>query len=435
MHLKPPPFAHRLSKAGRQLGIGTAAVALLALTAGTVSAAGLIEPLSSAEVASVSSLKQSSRQAIRDQLVRIDLDYLESNLVPRGIDKARDRVRQAQADGTARIELFPGVSITLDRSDLAKAKGGGFIWSGDVRGRTGGYGILIISGDQVTGQIQSGGRTYTISPVGDGVHRVSEIDMSKFPGDIVVPAPALRGAPEDAEPDTNPEAKRVIRVLIPYTPRAKREFGNVVSLANMAIALANKAAKNGGVAIKYQLAGIMKIRRYNESKKSFSGNLNDLTAGRGPFKVVHKIRNKRKADLVAMMRKSDGGLCGIGWYIDKPSKSTARYGFTVTSGSCVTYHSVTHEMGHNSGLEHDRYVVSPKRPKSQYNFGYVNVGAKLRSVMAYANRCSACTRVPMFSSSKRKYKGNRMGIRKGRPGAADAARRLNETRKAISGYR
>jgi len=416
-----------------------AAVALAAISFGTAaSAAGLLAPLSGAESTAVTGGPAPSPQAVRNQLARIDLDYMENNLVPRGIDKARDRVRRAPDAGPVRIDLFPGVSVTVARDTLEKGHGGGYVWSGSVLGADGGFAVLVISGDRITGQIQAGSTVYTISPVGNGVHRISEIDPGLFPPEQMIPAPEREAPNSGAIEITNPEKRTVIRVLFPFTGKAKQQSTGIKDDAKLAIALANTAALNAGVNIKYKYVGVIRIRKFKEKAGSFSSDLSKVTAGNGSFAPVHAKRNATSADLVAMLRGS-GNFCGIGWFVANPSAASAGDGFTVTAVNCITNHSVAHEMGHNSGLEHDRYVVSPTPPKSEYNFGYVNLAARIRSVMAYNNHCDdngfTCTRVPMFSTPKKKYQGDKLGVPKGKKGAADSRRRLNETRSAIAGYR
>jgi hypothetical protein len=99
-----------------------------------------------------------------------------------------------------------------------------------------------------------------------------------------------------------------------------------------------------------------------------------------------------------------------------------------------------HELGHNMGLNHDRKTYASQGggnpPPSQYNFGYINDVAHVIDIMSYSSSCaSACSYVNWFSTPRFKYQGNVLGIAQGRAGAADATRRLTETRIAISRYR
>ena len=59
--------------------------------------------------------------------------------------------------------------------------------------------------------------------------------------------------------------------------------------------------------------------------------------------------------------------------------------------------------------------------------------------MAYNNECQAsgvnCAIIQFFSTPKKRFQGNKIGVKKGKPGAADAARKLNQTRKGVAAYR
>jgi len=417
------------------------------LTLGSAaSAAGLFDSVSGAAGAQAEG-PAAPTAAVRSRIVAIDPDYLEANLVPTGIDRAGDRLRRAPEQSSAQIDLFDGVSVSLTRDSLKKATGGGYVWTGSLQGRDG-FGTLVISGGRVTGYIQDGLDTYQITPLSGGLHRISEIDSNRFPGDIVVPAPYREpfGASPDETPDdasdlSEPQGKTTVTVLIPYTKKAKKESADIKGDANLAISLANTALKNAGVKQKYKLVKTMQVKGYKE--KGFTTDLANLRQNAGKFKPVHKQRDKKKADLVAMLRKNDGGLCGVGYFVETPTPADAIWGFSVTTHGCVTNHSVAHEMGHNSGLEHDRYQVAIEGggnpPKTEYNFGHVNKNARVRSIMAYNRECVDngynCTRVPMYSTPDKKYQGDKLGIKKGKTGAADAGRKLGETKSAISKYR
>lgn len=279
------------------------AIAFLSAGAATASAAGLLEPLSPAETATVTGTAPSP-YAARDRLVGLDYAYLEANMVPRGIDKAADRLDRAPAAGEVRVELFPDVELTLERTRLEKARGGGYIWKGSVRGESG-FATLVVIGGKVTGQIQIEGRVFTITPVSGGVHRVSEMDPGSFPGDIVVPAPVGQTRDKSAL-EAEPRAKSRIRVLVPYTKAARAASGGISGAVNLAISLANDAARNAGVKIKYVLAARMLVKGYNE--KGFSTDLDKVSANAGKFKPVHKKRNNKKADLVAFLTRPCGRI-------------------------------------------------------------------------------------------------------------------------------
>ena len=202
-----------------------------------------------------------------------------------------------------------------------------------------------------------------------------------------------------------------------------------------AVAWTNQAFKKSGVKVRFKLVKTMLARGYNENSTTYEGNLDDLRTGTGLQKVRNK-RNRKNADLVALIR--EGGLyCGIGYYVVVPTQLTEHLGFQVTSRDCMPS-TFAHEAGHNMGLNHDRFI-EPPASNSVYNFGYVNLPARIRTIMAYDNECRAngfsCTEIQYLSTPKKKFQGNKIGVKKGKPGAADAARKLNENRKGIAAYR
>jgi hypothetical protein len=132
--------------------------------------------------------------------------------------------------------------------------------------------------------------------------------------------------------------------------------------------------------------------------------------------------------------------CGLGKFTEQPSSGTSSIAFSAVNFSCVSNYSVHHEIGHNMGLRHDRYVDSS--PGLGYNFGYTNntVGCKIRSVMAYNNACtgSGCIRINYFSTGAFKIKKGAkqcaIGVKKGQSKAADNSQRLRETKQTVSTY-
>ena len=105
---------------------------------------------------------------------------------------------------------------------------------------------------------------------------------------------------------------------------------------------------------------------------------------------------------------------------------------------CIAKHSFALELGHLMGLEHDRGSLVFDEP-DQYNYGYVNLAARIRDIMAYDAACRdqgfRCRRVKMFSTPRRPFRSERLGKRMRSPEAADGVRRLNETRGDVAGFR
>lgn len=430
---RTPPAARFAVAARRAAGLAVA-VAMLALSPAALAAA-LFDPAQPGATAAPSSAGREG--VVRERLVRLDGRVLAARLLPAGTATAPDRAeRSSRLPAAIGLPLFPDAAVEARRTDVAPAFGGGVAWNGTViGGRPTDFATLIVTPRAITGQVQANGRTYRIEPAAGGLHRILEIEQRRFEGDdTLVPPAAPEGAP--AAPPSRTEAKSTIDVLVAYTNRATAGAGGkaaILSDINLAVSMANKALKASAVAATFRLVGVMPVK-YNDAVGQ-NAALTALTDGTGPFKAVHARRAKARADLVSLITESG---CGLAWVIDKPGPSTSAYGLSTVARSCIPSHAFAHELGHNMGLFHDRFV-EPAEPVSAYHFGYVSLPAKAITVMAYWNECDAnglfCDRIPLYSSPKKKYKTFVMGIRKGQAGAADAARRLNETRGAISRYR
>lgn len=438
-------------------GLGLVIVALLLQPVEAVTAQELPVTLfrpGPAAAAPDASLSARQSGVARHRLVDVDPGALDQAVAPRGYENAEERLeRAAGKNRPIRLELFPGVSATFDKRAIGKAHGGGYVWRGERQGRAG-ESTLVVKGGRVTGHVEMDGRVFRIEPVGGALHRVIEIAPSAFAPD----APPLHapsagdeagsGAPT-AAPDTSATAKRkatVVDVLVAYTARADQAPGDILADIDLALALANTGLQNSGIRLVLNLRATARVNGYDESRYDYTTTLYDLSglkgggstqSGRRAFAPVRRMRDSVGADLVLLLREG-GFYCGIAWVVEAPSASTSAYGFSTVSRDCIAGHSVIHEIGHNMGLYHDRHMEDPA-PPSVYNFGFVNVDAGVRDIMSYNNACAefsaTCTRRNMFSNPRKFVSGEPFGVPIGIEGAADASRRLNETRRGIADYR
>jgi hypothetical protein len=390
---------------------------------------------------------------IRERLVRVDTNVLGRHMAPVGSDQAMDRQARAQMlDGVVRLDLFPDVAETFTRTAVKAGPSGGYIWQGEVQGKVVHEALLLINNGAITGRIQLAHRLFKIEHVSGQVHRIVEINANSFPPEAPpVSRPVNRSQlPPPAQPDMQvqknpvPLTPKTITVLVAYTTLAATEAGgaaNLLAEINTAVALANEAYGRAGVPITMTLATAPIPVAYAESA-SIDVDLDNLTNGTGVFAAIHTARDTNSADLVSLFRKDDATFCGIanfpgGGNMPMPSPATASTGYSVMNWQCVTNLSFHHEMGHNMGLRHDNYVDPTGKGSKNYNHGYSNFKAGMRTIMAYNNECLSklpdpgCTRINWFSSKKIKATGK---VKIG-GGGQDNSRRLGETYVAISAYR
>jgi hypothetical protein len=148
-------------------------------------AAELLRPATTADIQSLSAKGPDlDRFTARSRLVRVDRSALARHVAPVGIDTAPQRLQRARAlDGMITIELFPGTAATFRRTEIAAVGDSGYSWSGQAEDGATGAASLIVDAGQVTGHIQIWRRTFRIVPIAGAVHRVIELDPSRFPPD------------------------------------------------------------------------------------------------------------------------------------------------------------------------------------------------------------------------------------------------------------
>ena len=233
---------------------------------------------------------------------------------------------------------------------------------------------------------------------------------------------------------------KTVNMLVYYSAAARNSMGGT-SGTQSAIATAvsemNLINTNSQVDHNYSLVHAEETS-YNESG-SFSTDLGRLAGGDdGYMDNVHDTRDLYYADLVSLVLISGG--CGIGYVNTSSTEFSPSAGFHVASVSCMnTNKTLAHEVGHNMGMHHDRYVAGSPTRACDWAFGYANPSQEWRTVMAYNNQCSNagtnCIRLPHWSNPDVNYNGHPTGIANTSSESANGAYLLNRVICDVANFR
>ena len=355
---------------------------------------------------------------------------------------------------TLALNLFDDVVFTGIVEHVEPTSSGHALW-GSLDGVELGTMTLVVNGSLVVGTVRTTVAVYTISTAGDGTYVVRQIDESSLPpsGEPLggpLSAPGVRSQADDVPLDDGLE----IDVMVVYTPLAKRREGGraaVEALIDLFVAETNQAYANSGVTHRIRLV-LREEVDYTEDGNSFI-DLNRLrNDSDGYMDHVHELRDLYAADIVHIVVGRSVNVCGVASTNrgESPAEDEASgFGLTVDYCGGLVF---AHELGHNMGLDHDRYRSGVPAEGSHY--GYVNQrvfeadapeSARWHTIMAYSKQCGEvgdfyCERIAYFSNPEVTYDGDPMGVPADHPstgvdGPADAVRTLNERREITANFR
>lgn len=412
---------------------------------------------------------------VRRRVARLDRGLLE-------------RARAAAASGTApagllEVNLFDNAGFTV--TDLRTAPtSAGFSITGNLEGVPFGRFAIVVNGEEIAGEVDTPFADYSIERGADGHVVIREVDRSPLPEGaeplearpgpdpppgVAPPAfplgtngPRAAAAPPDPPFVVSPQSQTSeIDVLMLYTPAALAREGSRASLEtkiDLWFTTVNRIFADSGVNAEISLALAAEVD-YEET----AGSL-DLTRLRLPadgfMDEAHTLRDAVGADLVHLV-EGESWYCGFAYVMQSISSSFASFGFGATNVACGS-NTFAHELGHNMGLNHDRYQSNLERVGGFSNtphvgsYGYVNLEL-LRdanpdsdvawiTIMSYSTMCRRldvkCGEIAYFSTPDILFSGTNfaLGVVSTADssliaGPADAVHTLNISAPVVAAFR
>ena len=387
---------------------------------------------------------------------------------------ARVQVGARERPAVVRLNLAPAVELVAE-IDATGPTSAGYSLTGRLVDGGPGTVTLVVNGDVIAGSVVTPDVIYEIRPAGDVRVVVRAIDPATLrvgPGDAIWPprvGPISRsgGAQPAPTPARPPEDGTRIDVLVFFTAQALVEEGGgtvagVRAVIDALIVGTNRAYADSGVVQRLNLAAPPTQAPFRGTS---GGSREDDFKALDRFsdwKRGRELRDRHSADLVALVVGSEelsvGGVAlqnAPGW----PDWSDEWEALQVYSLNRAHTRILAHELGHNMGLNHERYqlLADWQGPGTLRDLWYPsgvgfagpidNDASTLCAItiMAYGTECFETQEprwlsVERFSNPNHRVGGVRIGVPGNRPsgatdGPAFAARHLNRMRRYVANYR
>lgn len=314
---------------------------------------------------------------------------------------------------TIELHLVDGSRIEAVGARVEDAIDGASTWIGKVKGDHG-YVTITVAGRSLFGTIERGMQRYTLSSSADGRVFLALVDQQSFGKCLTGESRVTEAKPKSpnrgfAKPGAMPKSvpsSRTIDLMVLYDDDLGSTYGDPAATINNLIANANQSFIDSGISAALRVVhyGAVSGGPSPESATDFTNALTALSGSTGVFSNVATLRAAHDADLVTYLfeNTSSRDFCGLANILSDnfSNGTTVNEAFSVSSISCAAGDlTVTHEIGHTLGGEHEGGIEGP------YNFthGYTNDDSDFRTIMGSLNHSGSnctiagCSRVNRWS--------------------------------------
>ena len=300
---------------------------------------------------------------------------------------------------------------------------------------------MVIGQDHLTGSIVTAGKHFLIAPVSGSLHRLIAVDTQDEQECLVETPPPYFDLDQVGlsgnEPSIDSDDGSTIDVLVAYTQAAEAASYDIMQVVDLAVAEANTSYENSAIAQRLRLVYANMVQ-YPETGNAQTDLFRLREPADGYLDDVMVWRDAFCADLVTLLVETSD-YCGVAYLMLDVSAAFRPNACSIVKRTCATgSYTYGHELGHNMGAHHDRYVASEPGAYA-YSHGYVNFDARWRTIMAYNDECyeqgTTCPRIQYWSNPSVDYDGLPTGVPSNDPESADNALTLANTAPTVAQFR